>query len=369
MTNSFSDFQKEGISNCPRRGISPRRSQGLGKKKASDGDIVASDGVKVVCVGIYDQPAFYHPLLQKHKLQESPSKIPVANGTRRNSEWHSFEAQFSTAKCPRGTIPMQNLTALDHRLKPYTGEVNTSFTPHHEYAEVSTDSVENLYGTRATISVWQPVVENHTSEMSVSQIWLTLGAYKSKDLNTVEVGWQSDAYVLTGGYNLRGPGFIQISSEIVLGGAISPVSSIGGSQFEITILVWKDPESGNWWLMLGPHLVGYWPSEIFTTLRDHATKVSLGGEIVNMQSFGRHTKTQMGSGRFPQEGFGNASYFRNIAVVDNTCSFQMIPELTIEADGTHYDLKNLHRDELETHFFYGGPGFGHRVNGGAGYCK
>ncbi|XP_019100785.1 PREDICTED: uncharacterized protein LOC104789026 [Camelina sativa] len=174
---------------------------------------------------------------------------------------------------------------------------------------------------------------------------------------------QSDAYITTGGYNLRKPGFIQTSSEIVLGGAISPVSSIGGRQFEITILVWKDPRSGNWWLRIGTDLVGYWPRELFTTLGDHAGKIDWGGEIIDSESFGRHTKTQMGSGRFPQEGFGNASYFRNIQVVDHTCSFQPTPELFTQADTPYYDVKNLPRDELGTHFFYGGPGFGHTHSG------
>ncbi|XP_019100711.1 PREDICTED: uncharacterized protein LOC104788803 [Camelina sativa] len=231
------------------------------------------------------------------------------------------------------------------------------------YAEVATDSQQKLYGTIATINVWEPVVEN-SGELSLAQVWITSGDYETKDLNTIEVGWQSDGYNTTGGYNLHDPGFVQTSSEVVLGGAISPVSSIGGRQFEMTILVWKDPRSGNWWLRVGTDLAGYWPRELFTTLGDHARKIDWGGEIIDSERFGRHTKTQMGSGRFPQEGFGNASYFRNIQVVDHTCSFQPTPELFTHATNTaYYDVKNVHRDELGTHFFYGGPGFGHTQSG------
>ena len=53
-------------------------------------------------------------------------------------------------------------------------------------------------------------------------------------------GWQqSDAYQATGCYNLLCSGFIQVSSEIAMGASISPVSGYRGSQYDISILVWK----------------------------------------------------------------------------------------------------------------------------------
>ncbi|KAL1207388.1 Protein neprosin [Cardamine amara subsp. amara] len=317
----------------------------------------------VYCVDKHNQPAFEHPLLKNHKLQESPSEFPRVIGATKKNQWPTSEAHVSTAKCPPGTVPIQNITALNHRTKPETGN-NNSFIYKHEYAEVTTDGLQKLYGTRATVSVWKPVVENR-DEMSISQIWIVSGDYEKHDLNTIEVGWQSDAYAITGGYNLQEPGFIQTSSEVVLGGTISPISSFGGSQFEISILVWKDPKSGNWWLSLGSDhsLVGYWPRELFTTLADHATKINWGGEIVDSHSFGQHTKTQMGSGRFSEEGFGKASYFRNIERVDDTNTFQPDQELVIEEEGTYYDTKILHTDEWGTHIFYGGPGFGYTHSG------
>jgi hypothetical protein len=51
---------------------------------------------------------------------------------------------------------------------------------------------------------------------------------------------QHDAYE-TGCYNLC-PGFIQTNNQIAIGGSISqlsPVSIYAGSQYDITILVWK----------------------------------------------------------------------------------------------------------------------------------
>ncbi|CAN6844984.1 unnamed protein product [Brassica oleracea] len=68
----------------------------------------------------------------------------------------------------------------------------------------------------------------------------------------------SDAYQGTGCYNLLCSGFVQINREIAMGGSISPLSGYGNSQYDITILIWK-----------------------------------------------------MGSGRFAEEGWGKASYFKN----------------------------------------------------------
>lgn len=50
---------------------------------------------------------------------------------------------------------------------------------------------------------------------------------------------QSDAYQATGCYNLLCSGFIQTNSRIAIGAAISPLSEFEGSQFDVTIVIWK----------------------------------------------------------------------------------------------------------------------------------
>lgn len=54
-------------------------------------------------------------------------------------------------------------------------------------------------------------------------------------------GWilQSDAYQATGCYNLLCSGFIQINNQIAMGASIFPTSSYSGSQYDISILIWK----------------------------------------------------------------------------------------------------------------------------------
>jgi hypothetical protein len=64
----------------------------------------------------------------------------------------------------------------------------------------------------------------------------------------------------------------------------------------------------------GTHIVGYWPAELFSHLSGPASMVEWGGEVVNSRPSGRHTRTQMGSGRFADDGFGFAAFFHSLQV-------------------------------------------------------
>uniref|UniRef100_A0A0D3C924 Neprosin PEP catalytic domain-containing protein n=1 Tax=Brassica oleracea var. oleracea TaxID=109376 RepID=A0A0D3C924_BRAOL len=46
-----------------------------------------------------------------------------------------------------------------------------------------------IYGTKATLNVWNPVVESG-DDFSLAQVWATSGTYENKDRNTLETGWQ-----------------------------------------------------------------------------------------------------------------------------------------------------------------------------------
>jgi hypothetical protein len=62
-----------------------------------------------------------------------------------------------------------------------------------------------------------------------------------------------------------------MSSRIAIGASISPVPSAGGAPYNMTLLVWKDPKLGNWWLSYGDQLVGYWPAQLFTLINSNNT--------------------------------------------------------------------------------------------------
>ncbi len=120
----------------------------------------------------------------------------------------------------------------------------------------------------------------------------------------------------------------------------------------------QDPKHGHWWLEFGSGLlVGYWPAFLFSHLRTHASMIQFGGEIVNSRSSGFHTSTQMGSGHFAEEGFGKASYFRNLQVVDWDNNLLPLTNLHLLADHSScYDIRQGKNNVWGTYFYFGGPG-------------
>ncbi|KAF9673434.1 hypothetical protein SADUNF_Sadunf10G0024100 [Salix dunnii] len=363
----------------------------INKPASPDGDLID-------CVLSHLQPAFDHPRLKGQKPLEPPERPkghdPTGMVTENFQSW-----SFSGESCPEGTVPIRRTTEQDmlrassvrrfgrkprRHVRRDTNsnghEVSILLritharregTKHHAVGYVTGDQ---YYGAKASINVWAPRVFNQY-EFSLSQMWVISGSF-GDDLNTIEAGWQvspelygdnyprfftywtSDAYQATGCYNLLCSGFVQTNSRIAIGAAISPTSSYSGGQFDISLLVWKDPKHGNWWLEFGNGvLVGYWPSFLFTHLRDHASMVQFGGEVVNSRPSGFHTSTQMGSGHFAGEGFGKASYFRNLQVVDWDNNLIPLSNLRVLADHPNcYDIQGGINRVWGNYFYYGGPG-------------
>ncbi|KAL7109522.1 hypothetical protein ACP275_06G180500 [Erythranthe tilingii] len=380
--------------------------------------IQSPDGDIIDCVHKRKQPAMDHPLLKNHKIRRVPPALPRStkkgqgtNGSTTSVDgwkgvWQTWHQNGQL--CPKGTVPVRRSTVHDVlRAKslfyfgkkqfpnglPFSPTRRTGGRPNsdsdsdsdppdllsgnngHEHAIAYTTASDEVYGAKATINVWDPSVDE-LSEFSLSQIWVLSGSFDGSDLNSIEAGWQvspelygdtrprlftywtSDAYQATGCYNLLCSGFVQTNSRIAIGAAISPVSSVGGNQYDITLLIWKDPRLGDWWLGFGDNtLVGYWPNELFTHLADRATMVEWGGEIVNSRANDEHTSTQMGSGNFAEDGFGKASYFRNLEIVDSDNSLTSVRDIkTLSENANCYNIQNSYNEQWGTHFYYGGPG-------------
>ncbi|CAN1310823.1 hypothetical protein LINPERPRIM_LOCUS28216, partial [Linum perenne] len=353
------------------------------------------DGDLIDCVPSHLQPAFDHPQLEGQKplvlkSKSDPPERPEGHNPTGNVA-ASFQAWTQSGEtCPEGTIPIRRTTEDDilrasslntfgKKLRRHVrrdtnsnGHEVITLLIQHAVGYVSGDQ---YYGAKASINVWAPQVTNQY-EFSLSQMWVISGSF-GDDLNTIEAGWQvspelygdnyprfftywtTDAYQATGCYNLLCSGFIQTNNRIAIGAAISPTSSYTGGQFDISLLIWKDPKHGNWWLEFGSGvLVGYWPAFLFTQLKDHATMVQYGGEVVNSRaSSGFHTSTQMGSGHFAGEGFGKASYFRNLQVVDWDNNLVPLSNLKVLADHPNcYDIQGGINKVWGNYFYYGGPG-------------
>nr|GMD71762.1 tRNA-splicing ligase RtcB [Ipomoea batatas] len=360
--------------------------------------IQSPDGDIIDCVHMSHQPAFDHPFLKNHTIQMRPNYHP--EGLFKDSKVSTLRAKKKGPKpisqlwhfngsCPEGTVPVRRTKEEDILRassiksygkkkfrtvpKPKSADPDMATQTGHQHAIAYVDGGK-YYGAKATINVWEPKIQQ-SNEFSLSQLWILGGDFNS-DLNSIEAGWQvspdlygdhntrlftywtSDAYQATGCYNLLCSGFIQINNEIAMGASISPLSSYQSSQYDISILVWKDPKEGNWWMQFGnDNVLGYWPALLFSNLKDSASMVEWGGEVVNGEPDGMHTTTQMGSGHFPDEGFGKASYLRNIQIVDESNNLRAPEDLgTFTENSNCYDVKLGNNDNWGSYFYFGGPG-------------
>ncbi|KAJ4905010.1 hypothetical protein Rs2_18961 [Raphanus sativus] len=362
--------------------------------------IESSNGEIIDCIPIAKQPAFDHPMLRNHTIQMTPSSYPhevfsdednapAPSNDEEQPENISQPWQMAE-ECPENTIPIKRITQEDllrvDNIKNYGRKSNIS-QPHQLYnpTDIISDNNDHEYaiayvnggpyrGTKAQINVWKPRIE--AGESSISQIWIFGGKF-GPGLNTIEAGshvnpdlygdanphffiyWTSDNYQNTGCYNLICPGFVQINKRLTPGYLLTPISTYNGPQFKFTIQIWKDPKTGNWWLQLNEkELIGYWPKELFTNLADEgASTIEWGGEVVNTKKDGQHTTTEMGSGHFPSEGFGKASSFDVIKVIDmNDGIVDPVGVKTLATRPTCYDLKTGYDKQYEVFFYYGGPG-------------
>ncbi|KAI3877452.1 hypothetical protein MKX03_026509 [Papaver bracteatum] len=358
--------------------------------KSPDGDIID-------CVPVAHQMAFDHPFLQNHTIQMRPTYHPEGINFEENkiaSSKSSKEKPITqlwhvNGRCSEGTIPIRRTKKADvfrassvkrygkkkHKSipKPRSAAPDLINESGHQHAIAYVEG-DKYYGAKATINVWEPKIQQ-SNEFSLSQLWILGGSF-GEDLNSIEAGWQvspdlygdnntrlftywtSDAYQATGCYNLLCSGFIQINSEIAMGASIFPTSGYRGSQYDISILVWKDPKEGHWWMQFGnDYVLGYWPSFLFSYLADSASMIEWGGEVVNSNPDGQHTSTQMGSGHFPEEGFSKSSYFRNIQVVDGSNNLKSPKGIgTFTEQSNCYDVQNGNNGDWGSYFYYGGPG-------------
>lgn len=349
--------------------------------------VQSPDGDIIDCVPSHRQPAFDHPILKGQKPLDPPDRPkPHHHQLHKMMMLENFQAwTTSNESCPDATIPIRRTTEEDilraSSLRRFGRKIprrairrDTSTITHEHAVGYVSGGQQEFYGAKASINVWSPKVINQ-DEFSLSQMWVIAGSF-ANDLNTIEAGWQvspelygdnsprfftywtSDAYEATGCYNLLCSGFVQTNNKIAIGAAISPVSAYAAGQFDITLLIWKDPKHGNWWLELGNGmLVGYWPWQLFSHLRRRASMVQFGGEIVNARSGTGHTGTQMGSGHFAGEGFGKASYFRNLEMVDWDNNLVPLSNLRVLADHPNcYDIQGGINRVWGNYFYYGGPG-------------
>ncbi|KAK1291010.1 hypothetical protein QJS10_CPB18g00855 [Acorus calamus] len=231
---------------------------------------------------------------------------------------------------------------------------------------------KSYHGGQVDLTVWNPFVE--PDDYSTASMAFKSGPYDN--FEDMEVGWMvnpklfgdgrtrlyihwtSDASRTTGCFNLLCPGFVQVSKKIVVGAVIEPVSQSGWEEYQISLAVFRDIMTGNWWLQYGTNeLVGYWPSSIFGPLGHMAEAVQWGGDVYSPKIGKKpHTHTGMGSGQYGMDTFGACSA-AHMRVRDNSPTEYRPEKLaTIIDEFDCYNYKFYPRHSEDRSFYFGGPG-------------
>lgn len=306
-------------------------------------------------------------------------------------------------KGPEGTVPIFRSKATKQQaIKKLPGlEDNSTLTDgirakagyagSHWYAS-SGQVVPNLGGS-AVYSLFNPYVQ-YSSDFSLVQTAVIRDnvpvAGGGSVIQTVEAGWINYpdqivpphlfVFFTTNGYqgmkdNIGGwnrdvDGWVQYDDEIYPGITFSPLSQDNGGQYGMEIRFYLF--EGNWWLWVLDRWIGYYPGRLFTrdvspfrTLQTGSNRINFYGEIFNSGT--ALTTTDMGSGEFPELGFGRSAYMHNITYTD------------LEAHDQHFDgsqqlvTSDAARYRQETHFkpnsnwgsyvLFGGPGAEGKVGG------
>jgi hypothetical protein len=204
----------------------------------------------------------------------------------------------------------------------------------HRYG-FSRQSVLN-WGGEGNIQVWDPWVEVE-DDFSLLQIGVLNLNDNPGVRQSVEAGWQvyqdlyGDwsphlfVYYTTndyhdgdnkGGYNTDVDGWMQYDSTIFPGTRFAPTSTVNGQHYQIFIKY--QLFEGNWWFNCLGRWIGYYPARLwqgnqgtFEGLGDHADHIGFWGEVFDSDDGAGRTKTDMGSGIFP-DGGGQSAFMTNL---------------------------------------------------------
>jgi hypothetical protein len=292
------------------------------------------------------------------QLAEAPplGDLAFPDPTEGRDRWVRFELENpKVERGPEGTVPVlrKNLEGISFKqslrkligkypFANFEGMSGGRMTPQpsidgpHWHASARQKII--CFGGQGMLSAFDPYCEC-PDDFSLMQIHLSNS--DTGRMQTLEAGWQErkDSYgdwyphLFTyyttngytdddddkGGYNQDVDGWIQVDGSIHPGSISRPNSTKGGDQYVMPLKyqLYKN----NWWLMCNGRWIGYYPARLFmgnqslfTTLGDHADQISFYGEVYDSTDVPGKTRTDMGSGYWPEYGWQLAAYQRNLLV-------------------------------------------------------
>lgn len=309
------------------------------------------------------QPEAQGPAGTVPVLRTDPNRIHAVGSVQ------DFLSKYGDAS----SRPLESLT--DDPPQPQDG------SPANHFYATSRQTVTN-FGADGFINLWQPFVL-FPQEMSIAQMAISRASFP---IQTVETGWHvlgslygdystrffvfytTNGYASTGGglggYNAVQPGWVQVSTTMFPGTILSPVSVLGGAQYDFYVRV--QLFSGNWWVQFQNEWVGYYPASLFapTGLQSQGARASFYGETYDDPLIAGMTSTDMGSGLFPTLGtwWTNAAFMHNLRFQSDVAGTmtKYAPSLISNTNPNCYKIVGNFSatDAWQSQFYFGGPGQG-----------
>jgi hypothetical protein len=169
-----------------------------------------------------------------------------------------------------------------------------------------------------------------------------------------------------GGYNTEVSGWVQYDNQIFPTTTFSPLSTPGGAQYMVHIKVqlWRS----NWWVRVQNRWIGYYPEALyqgggstFSSLGDHANRLSFYGEITDQPGDKRATRSDMGSGYFANTRWPYAGYMRNLMIqTGRDGALSDYNGAAWVTDSAKYTIEDHFRSGTDwgSYMWLGGPGAG-----------
>ncbi|KAI0478281.1 hypothetical protein F4859DRAFT_52327 [Xylaria cf. heliscus] len=363
-----------------------------------------SGGLEVVATTTTSDGQVVDWVLPESQTGGQIAAAPPAPPTKRSLEANraavrALLASDAGKQGPNGTVPIPRTSGArapkrlpskqDHGAQPKIDAAADSYAGQHWYA--SSGQNVNNHGGKGTFSLFKAFVQNGADFSLLQTAVIRNGADHAGTgtvTQTVEAGWinypnQVSAphlfsYFTTNGYSADGDnvggwnrdhaGWVQVDSTIYPGIAFSPLSTDGGSQYELEIGYYLS--GGNWWLWCLDRYIGYYPASLFSqnvnaanTLADHSDIIDFYGEIYNSET--TLTTTDMGSGEFPNTGFGKSAYIHNIQYINTGNTYQDYngQNQLIVSDTSRYNILPTWSSGTNwgSYFYLGGPGAGGKI--------
>ncbi|KAM7268077.1 hypothetical protein ACFE04_010243 [Oxalis oulophora] len=249
--------------------------------------------------------------------------------------------QFSES-CPDGTVPIRRTKKSD--ILRVFSFVNKNLSINgKQFSQVTYEEAVayvhggKYFGAKGTMDIWNPRVQKDEFSKCLisvmdSEVMSDNNNYRNTNLDIVVVvlllpnnGHKTVCY------NLHCPGFVLVSKHIALGSSSKPYSTFdGSSHWAYKFTIRQDHVTGDWWL--------------------------LSKKEQNNNYHSKHTTTQIGSGRFSNEGFGKANMISDMFIFDEHNKAQRPSLVDHMTHSGCYDIKHLPSDHSSgMNLYFGGP--------------